>query len=88
METKKLCAAPQPIPAFEAMQASGVMAQIFPEARGLDLLRKVVALEAVQGSTPDALLRLVANDKLTSPSWSFTSSSRSGTNRICAARPD
>lgn len=60
METKKLCAAVQPVPAVEAMQAAGVMAQIFPEARGLDLLRKLVALEQVEGWTPDPMLRFLS----------------------------
>ncbi len=76
METKKLCAAPQPIAALEAMQASGVMAQIFPEVRGLDLLRKVVALEAIQGSTPDALLRFL------SLVWKDAAATRTIANRL------
>ncbi len=58
METKKLCAAVQPIPALEAMQASGVMALLYPEARGLDLLRKLVALEQAEGWAPDSMLRV------------------------------
>ncbi|MEQ1783844.1 MAG: CCA tRNA nucleotidyltransferase, partial [Hyphomonadaceae bacterium] len=76
MESKKLCAAPQPIPALEAMQASGVMAQIFPEARGLDLLRKLVALETAQGSTPDALLRFL------SLVWKDAAATRAIANRL------
>lgn len=60
METKKLCAAPQPMPALEAMDSSGVMAQIFPETRGLNLLRKRVALEAANGEAPDAMLRFLS----------------------------
>ena len=60
METKKLCAAPQPIPALEAMESSGVLAQLFPEACGLDLLRSLVELETAQGSTPDAVLRFLS----------------------------
>ena len=60
METKKLCAAVQPIPALEAMQASGVMAQLFPQARGLDLTRKLVALEQAEGWAPDPMLRFLS----------------------------
>ena len=41
METKKLLAAPQPMPSLRAMEASGVLAQLFPEAKGLDLLAEV-----------------------------------------------
>ena len=76
METKKLCAAPQPISALEAMQASGVMAQIFPEARGLDLLRKLVALESAQDSTPDTLLRFL------SLVWKDAAATRAIANRL------
>lgn len=60
METKKLFAAPQPMPALDAMEASGVLAQIFPEARSLDLLRKLITLEAAQRSTPDPMLRFLS----------------------------
>ncbi|HVY90362.1 MAG TPA: CCA tRNA nucleotidyltransferase, partial [Hyphomonadaceae bacterium] len=43
METKKLLAAPDPMPGLQAMEQSGVFAQLFPEAKGLDLVRRVVA---------------------------------------------
>ncbi len=60
METRKLFAAPDPMSAVEAMESSGVLAQIYPEARGLDLLRKLVALEKAQGRAPDAMLRFLS----------------------------
>lgn len=59
METKKLLAAPQPMPSLRAMEASGVFAQLFPDARGLDLLEKLVALNMGAG-TIDPMLRFHA----------------------------
>ena len=76
METKKLCAAAEPIGALEAMGSSGVLAQIFPEARGLGLLRKLVALESRRGSAPDALLRFL------SLIWKDAAATRAIANRL------
>jgi poly(A) polymerase len=60
METKKLLAAPLPMPAIHAMEASGVLAQLFPEARGIGLLEQLVDLEAAEGLTPDPMLRFLS----------------------------
>lgn len=60
METKKLLAARDPLPAMQAMQASSVLTQLFPQARGLDLLRRLVALEQREGLAPDAMVRFLA----------------------------
>lgn len=60
METKKLLGAPAPMRALAAMESSGVLAQLFPEARGLALLDKLVALEAAQKIPPDPMLRFLA----------------------------
>ncbi len=60
METKKLLAAPAPMRALAAMESSGVLAQLFPEAKGLSLIGKLVALENAQGAAPDPMLRLLS----------------------------
>ncbi|HVY87778.1 MAG TPA: CCA tRNA nucleotidyltransferase, partial [Hyphomonadaceae bacterium] len=60
METKKLLAAPDPMPGLQAMEQSGVFAQLFPEAKGLDLVRRVVALEAREKFAPDPMLRFLS----------------------------
>jgi poly(A) polymerase len=60
METKKLLAAHDPMGAMTAMEKSGVFAQLFPQAKGLDLLRKLVALEVGAGLTPDPMVRFLA----------------------------
>lgn len=60
METKKLLAAPRPLQSLDAMEASGVLAQLFPDAKGLGLLRKLVALEEGQGLAPDPMVRFLA----------------------------
>jgi poly(A) polymerase len=60
METKKLLAAPQPMPSLRAMEASGVFAQLFPESAGLDLLQSLLALEAAEGLPCDPMLRFHA----------------------------
>lgn len=76
METRKLFGAPDPLSALEAMELSGVLAQIYPEARGLDLLRKLIALEKVQGMTPDAMLRVL------SLFWKNAAATRAVANRL------
>jgi poly(A) polymerase len=60
METKKLFAAHDPLRAMTAMEKSGVFAQLFPQAKGLDLLRKLVALEASASLAPDPMARFLA----------------------------
>lgn len=60
METKKLLAAPQPMPSLRAMEASGVMAQLFPDARGLDILDRLVRLAREGEVASDPMQRLLA----------------------------
>ncbi|RYY96542.1 MAG: CCA tRNA nucleotidyltransferase [Alphaproteobacteria bacterium] len=59
-ETRKLLVAPKPMPSLEAMEETGVLAQLFPNAKGLTLLNKLVALDAREGFAPDPLLRFLA----------------------------
>lgn len=59
-ETKKLLTAPAPLSALDAMQASGVFAQLFPEAKGLDLLAKLIALEASEELVLDPMVRFLS----------------------------
>lgn len=72
METRKLLAAPQPLPALEAMESAGVLRQILPEAKGLDLLRKLIAIE----TAPDPLLRFL------SLVWKDGPATRAAANRL------
>jgi len=60
METKKLVAAPDPIPAMAAMEESGVLSQLFPQAKGLDLLRQLVALERDANLAPEPMVRFLS----------------------------
>ncbi len=60
METFKLLAAPQPLDALEAMVNTGVLAQLFPDAKGLKLIGKLVRLEMQEGFRPDPMLRFLA----------------------------
>ncbi|HEV7689761.1 MAG TPA: CCA tRNA nucleotidyltransferase [Hyphomonadaceae bacterium] len=60
MEMKKLLAAGKPIAALEAMDDAGVFDALFDEAKGLDLLRKVVGLETREHFTPDPMIRFLA----------------------------
>ncbi len=60
METKKLFAAPQPMPSLRAMEASGVLAQLFPEAKGLDLLDRLVTTAREDGGAADPMQRMLA----------------------------
>ena len=60
METKKLFAARDPMPALTAMSVSGVLAQLFPNARGLQLVASLVALESGQNLQHDPMLRFLA----------------------------
>jgi poly(A) polymerase len=59
-ETKKLLAAPQPLAALSALERSGVLASLFPEARELGLLGKLVDWETREGTVPDAMVRFLA----------------------------
>ena len=59
-ETRKLLAAPQPLASLDAMESTGVLAQLFPEAKGLKLLRKLVGLDMREGFTPDPMVRFLA----------------------------
>lgn len=60
MEVKKLLGAPQPLAALEAMEAAGVLDQLFVDAKGLTLLSKLVGLEIERGFKPDPMLRFLA----------------------------
>jgi poly(A) polymerase len=60
METKKLLAALQPMPSLRAMEASGVLAQLFPEAKGLDLLGRLVTSAREDGVAADPMQRMLA----------------------------
>jgi len=60
METKKLLAAPQPMPSLRAMEASGVLAQLFPEAIGLELLDNLVTLARDGDVAADPMQRMLA----------------------------
>ncbi len=60
MEMKKLLSAPSPVTALDAMWSSNVLITVFPNARGLDLFRKVVALEGKEQLPPDPMVRFLA----------------------------
>lgn len=60
METGKLLAAPQPLAALDAMELTGVLDQLFIEAKGLKLLRKLVGLDIREGFAPDPIVRFLA----------------------------
>jgi poly(A) polymerase len=59
-EIKKLLAAPDPRLALAAMAASGILGRILPEARGLGVCERLVAVDSDSFFEPDALLRLLA----------------------------
>jgi poly(A) polymerase len=59
IEMKKLLAAPSPMTALDAMDNAGVLTSVFPNSRGLDLLRKVIALEGRAGLAPDPMVRFL-----------------------------
>ena len=59
-ETRKLLAAPQPLSALDAMESTGVLDQLFLEAKGLKLLRKLVGLDMREGFAPDPMVRFLA----------------------------
>lgn len=59
-ETRKLLSAPAPLPALNAMQSSGVLTTLFPEAKGLDLLAKLIALEASEELGLDPMVRFLS----------------------------
>lgn len=60
MEMKKLLGAPQPLAALEAMDHVGVLDQLFVDAKGLQLLSKLVGLEIERSFRPDPMLRFLA----------------------------
>jgi poly(A) polymerase len=60
METRKLFAAPDPVPALAAMESSGVFAQIYPEAHGFHLVRTLATVETARRLKPDPLRRFMA----------------------------
>ncbi len=60
METKKLLGAPDPMQSMAAMEESGVLGQLFPQSRGLDLLRQLVALENAANLAPEPMVRFLA----------------------------
>src|SRR6185295_18314721 len=60
MEMKKLLAAQKPIAALEAMDDAGVFDALFDEAKGLDLLNKVVGLETREHFAQDPMVRFLA----------------------------
>ncbi|MFN4089537.1 MAG: CCA tRNA nucleotidyltransferase [Alphaproteobacteria bacterium] len=58
-ELLRLLAAPDPLPALRLMVETGVLREVLPEARGLERLAALVALERVTGEA-DAVRRLAA----------------------------
>jgi poly(A) polymerase len=60
METKKLLAARDPLPALTAMQSAGVFATLFPESPGLGLLTGLVAVEEAHGVAVDPMRRFLS----------------------------
>ncbi len=60
IETRKLLSAPQPLAALEAMDDSGVLDQLFIEAKGLRLFGKLINLEMREGLAPDPMVRFLA----------------------------
>jgi poly(A) polymerase len=60
IETKKLLGAPDPMPALEATQMSGVFAVLFPESAGIGLLSSLVARERADSVAVDPMLRFLS----------------------------
>ena len=60
METRKLFAAPRPLAALEAMHQAGVLDQLFPDARGLSLISRLLEVEGAAKARVDPLLRFLA----------------------------
>lgn len=60
METRKLVAAPQPLSALDAMKDAGVFGQLFPEAKGLELIGKLIRLEMQEDLGPDPMVRFLS----------------------------
>jgi poly(A) polymerase len=60
MEMRKLLAARQPLGAMQAMDDSGVLHELFPETKGLELLAKLVGLEMREKLKPDPMIRFLA----------------------------
>jgi poly(A) polymerase len=59
-EMKKLLSAPSPLAALEAMENAGILTAAFPNARGIGLLGKIVALEGGAGLAPDPMVRFLS----------------------------
>jgi poly(A) polymerase len=59
-ETKKLFAAPNPVPATLAMKQAGVLDTLFPDVGNIDRLGGVMEAEAAIGAKPDSLLRFAS----------------------------
>ncbi|MBI1341030.1 CCA tRNA nucleotidyltransferase [bacterium] len=60
MELRKLLAAPEPSFALRGMAQAGVLHQVLPEAHGLELLERLVALERRAGLSPQPLRRFMS----------------------------
>lgn len=60
MEMHTLLAAPWPDAALQAMRDAGVLAQLFPKSKGLDLILKLLAREIADGLEPDPMVRFLA----------------------------
>lgn len=60
METRKLVAAPQPLSALDAMKDAGVFGQLFPEAKGIELIGKLIRLEMQEDLGPDPMVRFLS----------------------------
>lgn len=60
METRKLVAAPQPLSALDAMKDAGVFGQLFPDAKGLELIGKLIRLEMQEDLGPDPMVRFLS----------------------------
>ena len=59
-ETLKLIAAPDPMPALNVMERTGILAAILPQGFQLDWLARMVQVDRDNGFPPDAVLRLAA----------------------------
>ncbi len=59
-EFKKLCAAPDPSPALQAMSEAGILALAAPAARNLSRTQRVIAIDDEYLLRPEGLLRIAA----------------------------
>lgn len=60
MEVRKLMAAQKPLGALRAMEEGGVLGELFPESKGLDLLSKLIGLEIRERVPADPMIRFLA----------------------------